>query len=110
MRIAAVVESLLEVCLNDSGAYLHRCTDLNPQFSKANPRLATKRDDDGRLPIHWAVSYNHFPIVELLVSRKDFDPDVEVGCFPPFSRRKHQIKDMIFPLRKLMGLHPAGSL
>ncbi|MCJ1252518.1 Ankyrin-2 [Lignoscripta atroalba] len=43
----------------------------------ANPRLATKRDDDERLPIHWAVSYNHLPIVELLVSRKDFDPDAQ---------------------------------
>ncbi|KAL9134861.1 MAG: hypothetical protein Q9175_003951 [Cornicularia normoerica] len=43
----------------------------------ANPRLATKRDDDERLPIHWAVSYNHMPVVELLVSRKDFEPDVQ---------------------------------
>lgn len=43
----------------------------------ANPQLATKRDDDERLPIHWAVSYNHMPVVELLVSRKDFDPDVQ---------------------------------
>ncbi|CAD6569857.1 MAG: hypothetical protein ASARMPREDX12_003109 [Alectoria sarmentosa] len=43
----------------------------------ANPRLATKRDLDERLPIHWAVSYNHMPVVELLVSRKDFEPDVQ---------------------------------
>lgn len=45
---------------------------------QANPKLATQKDDDDRLPIHWAVSYNHLPIVELLVSRKDFDPDVQV--------------------------------
>jgi len=45
----------------------------------ANPRLATQRDDDDRLPIHWAISYNHLPIVELLVQRKDFDPDVQDG-------------------------------
>jgi 26S proteasome non-ATPase regulatory subunit 10 len=45
---------------------------------QANPRLATQKDDDERLPIHWAVSYNHLPIVELLVSRNDFDPDVQV--------------------------------
>ncbi|KAL8712259.1 MAG: hypothetical protein Q9220_003410 [cf. Caloplaca sp. 1 TL-2023] len=45
----------------------------------ANPRSATKRDDDDRLPIHWALSNNHQAIVELLVSRKDFDPDVQDG-------------------------------
>ena len=55
---------------------------------QANPQLATKRDDDERLPIHWAVSYNHMPVVELLVSRKDFDPDVQV----PSSRRKDDMQ------------------
>ncbi|MCJ1236522.1 Ankyrin-2 [Varicellaria rhodocarpa] len=45
----------------------------------ANPRLATLRDDDERLPIHWALSFNHPSIVEMLVSRKDFDPDVQDG-------------------------------
>jgi 26S proteasome non-ATPase regulatory subunit 10 len=44
----------------------------------ANPRLATQKDDDERLPIHWAVSYGHLDIVKLLVDRKDFDPDVKV--------------------------------
>ncbi|KAL3458812.1 ankyrin repeat-containing domain protein [Aspergillus heterothallicus] len=45
----------------------------------ANPKLATTKDDDDRLPIHWAVAYNHLPVVELLVSTKNFDPDVEDG-------------------------------
>ncbi|KAL2872033.1 ankyrin repeat domain-containing protein [Aspergillus lucknowensis] len=45
----------------------------------ANPKLATTKDDDDRLPIHWAVAYNHLPIVELLVSTRSFDPDVEDG-------------------------------
>ncbi|KAI9860376.1 MAG: hypothetical protein M1824_003151 [Vezdaea acicularis] len=44
----------------------------------ANPRLADRRDDDERLPIHWAVSYNHFAVVELLVQQKNFDADVQV--------------------------------
>jgi len=48
-------------------------------LEKANPRLTSQRDDDDRLPIHWAVSYGHLPVVELLVSRKDFDPDVKVS-------------------------------
>ncbi|RJE19430.1 proteasome regulatory particle subunit [Aspergillus sclerotialis] len=43
----------------------------------ANPKLASTKDDDDRLPIHWAVAYNHLPIVELLISTKNFDPDVE---------------------------------
>ncbi|KAL8944100.1 MAG: hypothetical protein Q9216_000691 [Gyalolechia sp. 2 TL-2023] len=45
----------------------------------ANSRLATKKDDDERLPIHWALSNNHQAIVELLASKKDFDPDVQDG-------------------------------
>ncbi|KAI9840700.1 MAG: hypothetical protein M1837_001376 [Sclerophora amabilis] len=45
----------------------------------ANPGLSSRRDTDDRLPIHWAISYNHLPIVELLVQRKDFDPDAQDG-------------------------------
>ncbi|PKY09052.1 hypothetical protein P168DRAFT_29867 [Aspergillus campestris IBT 28561] len=45
----------------------------------ANPKLATLKDDDERLPIHWAVAYNHRDIVEQLVATKNFDPDVEDG-------------------------------
>ncbi|KAH7114319.1 ankyrin repeat-containing domain protein [Dendryphion nanum] len=41
----------------------------------ANPKLATLRDDDDRLPLHWAVSYNHLPIVSQLVQLKTFDVD-----------------------------------
>ncbi|KAI9881020.1 MAG: hypothetical protein M1830_008902 [Pleopsidium flavum] len=50
-----------------------------PGKAEANPRLATRKDDDDRLPIHWAAAYNHIPIFELLVSRKDFDPDIQDG-------------------------------
>jgi 26S proteasome non-ATPase regulatory subunit 10 len=46
---------------------------------QANPKLATIKDEDERLPIHWAVAFNHLPIVELLVAQKNFDPDVEVS-------------------------------
>ncbi|KAK2626104.1 hypothetical protein QTJ16_004366 [Diplocarpon rosae] len=45
----------------------------------ANPQLAQRIDDDGRLPIHWAVSYGHLEIVKLLAAMKDFDPDVQDG-------------------------------
>jgi ankyrin repeat protein len=48
-------------------------------IAQANPKLAQLKDDDGRLPIHWAVSYNHPEIVSLLISQKGFDPDAEVG-------------------------------
>ncbi|KAH0603673.1 uncharacterized protein H6S33_007332 [Morchella sextelata] len=41
----------------------------------ANPKLAHRRDSDDRLPIHWACSYNHLPIVQVLTQVKDFDID-----------------------------------
>jgi len=43
-----------------------------------NPRLTIRSDDDGRLPIHWAVAYNHRDVVNLLLARNDFDPDTQV--------------------------------
>ncbi|KAF1356721.1 ankyrin repeat-containing domain protein [Delphinella strobiligena] len=46
----------------------------------ANPKLSSRRDDDDRLPIHWAASYNRLPIVELLAERKDFDIDAQDGA------------------------------
>jgi 26S proteasome non-ATPase regulatory subunit 10 len=52
-------------------------------FYQANPKLAKLRDDDDRLPIHWATSYNRLPLVEILSDRKDFDPDVQVRHAPP---------------------------
>lgn len=51
---------------------------------KANPKLASLKDDDERLPIHWAAAYNRLPIVELLVANKHFDPDVTVSLVFPF--------------------------
>ncbi|TLD14893.1 hypothetical protein PspLS_10867 [Pyricularia sp. CBS 133598] len=42
-----------------------------------DPKLANRKDDDGRLPIHWAVSSNQFEITNLLVAQKNFDPDVQ---------------------------------
>ncbi|TVY18158.1 Ankyrin repeat-containing protein [Lachnellula arida] len=45
----------------------------------ANPKLADRKDDDERLPIHWATSYNHLDIAILLSAGKNFDPDVQDG-------------------------------
>ncbi|KAJ5985345.1 hypothetical protein N7499_008376 [Penicillium canescens] len=45
----------------------------------ANPKSALVKDDDDRLPIHWATAYNRLQIVELLMGAKGFDPDVEDG-------------------------------
>jgi 26S proteasome non-ATPase regulatory subunit 10 len=45
----------------------------------ANPKLAKLRDTDDRLPLHWAVSYNHLPIIELLLETKDQDIDAQDG-------------------------------
>ncbi|PNS19875.1 hypothetical protein CAC42_7842 [Sphaceloma murrayae] len=43
------------------------------------PKLAARRDDDDRLPIHWACSYNRIPIIEILSERRDFDVDAQDG-------------------------------
>jgi ankyrin repeat protein len=71
-----VVESLLHV----------RCHSLLRQFvcgltnrHQANPKLAQLKDDDGRLAIHWAASYNQPEVVSLLISQKGFDVDAEVA-------------------------------
>ena len=75
--VAATVESLLNVCAVTANTAAGMTSSLS--ILQANPRLATRKDEDERLPLHWACSYNHLPIVELLVSRKDFDPDVQDG-------------------------------
>ncbi|KAI4842382.1 putative proteasome regulatory particle subunit [Aureobasidium sp. EXF-8845] len=56
--------------------------NLAESLLNANPKLAKLRDDDDRLPIHWAASYNRLPIVEILCDRKDFDPDDGAGWTP----------------------------
>jgi ankyrin repeat protein len=50
--------------------YSHSC--------QANPKLADRKDDDERLPIHWATSYGHLEIAKLLAAQKNFDPDIQV--------------------------------
>lgn len=58
---------------------------------QTEPKLATRIDEDGRLPIHWAVSSNSVDIVVLLAQHNSFDPDVQVGQLSfrvlPFSSR-----------------------
>lgn len=43
----------------------------------ADKRLVSRRDDDERVPLHWAASYNHLAIVELLSEQKAFDIDAQ---------------------------------
>ncbi|KAF2401364.1 proteasome regulatory particle subunit [Trichodelitschia bisporula] len=45
----------------------------------AHPQLADLRDEDDRLPLHWAISYNHLPIVLQFMQSKNFDPDAQDG-------------------------------
>ncbi|KAF6792361.1 hypothetical protein CMUS01_16168 [Colletotrichum musicola] len=44
---------------------------------QSEPKLATREDGDGRLPIHWAASSNSLEIVLLLAQQHAFDPDVQ---------------------------------
>ncbi|KAL5115233.1 putative ankyrin-repeat protein [Pleosporales sp. CAS-2024a] len=45
----------------------------------ANPKLASLRDADERLPVHWAVAFNHVSIVRILVQDGGFDADAADG-------------------------------
>lgn len=56
--------------------------ELKREF-QANPKLATLKDDDDRLPLHWAVAQGHLDVVTLLAQRKDFDPDTQVTSLGP---------------------------
>ncbi|KAI1630983.1 ankyrin repeat-containing domain protein [Biscogniauxia mediterranea] len=48
----------------------------------ADPKLARLKDDDGRLPIHWAASSNQHAIALMLAQQKSFDPDDDSGWTP----------------------------
>ncbi|KKA29971.1 hypothetical protein TD95_005206 [Thielaviopsis punctulata] len=55
-------------------------TDAVNEFAlheAAREGRATKKDQDGRYPIHWAVSSNNLTIVTQLAQLRDFDPDVQ---------------------------------
>jgi len=59
----------------------HHPANAKPLF-QADPKLAKLKDQDGRLPIHWAASANNSEIFSLLVNQKGFDPDIQV--FSPY--------------------------
>lgn len=52
--------------------------DLVCPLPQAEPTLAKRKDDDGRLPIHWAASANQLDITQLLAEQKGFDVDIQV--------------------------------
>lgn len=56
-----------------------RASDEHLSGVQANPKLASQKDDDERLPIHWAVANNHLPIIRALVDIRNFDPDIPDG-------------------------------
>ncbi|KAF3910207.1 Ankycorbin [Orbilia brochopaga] len=45
----------------------------------SNPKDALKKDDDDRLPIHWAASNSHDAVVDQLLLSKGFDVDEADG-------------------------------
>lgn len=47
---------------------------------QADAKLSRRRDDDDRLPLHWAASYNRLAIVDILSDQKGFDVDAQDGA------------------------------
>lgn len=54
-------------------------TQIVESLLNESPELASRIDDDGRLAIHWAVSFGHKDIVRLLAANEKFDPNVQDG-------------------------------
>ncbi|KAI5780553.1 ankyrin repeat-containing domain protein [Geopyxis carbonaria] len=52
---------------------------LVDELLTSNPKLAYRVDSDGRLPIHWACSFNHKAILQLLTQQQGFDVDAQDG-------------------------------
>ncbi|KAK1021235.1 putative ankyrin-repeat protein, partial [Friedmanniomyces endolithicus] len=55
-------------------------TSVVDSLLNADPRLANRRDDDDRRPLHWAASNNRIAIVEILAEQKGFDVDAQDGA------------------------------
>jgi 26S proteasome non-ATPase regulatory subunit 10 len=71
----------------DAYEHLYRLPILTPLIAakvesllNADRKLVSRRDEDDRLPLHWAASYNRLPIVELLSEQKGFDIDARDGA------------------------------
>ncbi|KIW86091.1 hypothetical protein Z517_01485 [Fonsecaea pedrosoi CBS 271.37] len=54
-------------------------TQVVESLLNANPKLASLRDQDDRLPLHWAIAFAHLDIVKLLTATRSFDPDAQDG-------------------------------
>lgn len=50
--------------------------------NQVDAKLSKRKDDDGRLPIHWAASANQLDIVQLLAEQQGFEVDVQVRPSP----------------------------
>ncbi|KAK4635332.1 putative 26S proteasome regulatory subunit p28 [Fulvia fulva] len=74
----------------------------------ADKKLATRKDDDERLPIHWAVSHNRLPIVQLLSELKSFDVDAKDGAGWTSLMMAASLKDAddVVDLLLAKGAHP----
>ncbi|KAJ3559271.1 hypothetical protein NPX13_g9557 [Xylaria arbuscula] len=66
----------------------HLADHVSSLSTQADPKLSQRKDEDGRLPIHWAASANQHPMVLLLSQQKSFDPDVEVKEKGPTTCKK----------------------
>lgn len=80
----ATTQSLLNVSVfnADCNRYLLSCPKLETvrlmRGFQVDPKLSKRKDDDGRLPIHWAASANQLDIVQLLAEQQGFEVDVQV--------------------------------
>ncbi|MBE3049407.1 hypothetical protein IMZ48_44295 [Candidatus Bathyarchaeota archaeon] len=77
----SLAEHLIKVSLDASFAVFVLFM-LSLTLAKEAPTQVSAKDEDGRLPIHWAASSNSAAIVQMLSDVRGFDPDVQVGSHP----------------------------
>ncbi|KAF2869930.1 ankyrin repeat-containing domain protein [Massariosphaeria phaeospora] len=73
-----------------------------------SPKLTTLRDPDDRLPLHWAVSYNHLPIIHLLHASPHFSVDAPdaLGWTPLMMACSRKDAEPIITLLLQLGADP----
>lgn len=82
LLVAKVKVSMHESCAlsSSSNQLILDAAQKVESLLNADRKLVSRRDDDDRLPLHWAASFNRVPVVEFLSDQRGFDIDARDGA------------------------------